>query len=136
MWSSNPKFLAVLFLILAPGIYFVATKNWQAPSGAWASETETCQSGAVTYYFGDSITVSDGKERKVFGSDALYYRQPNGELRISFITELQGRKVNIAINYDSSQQALVPRSMRMGTAAFVSTFPDSFRKNFTFRRCS
>lgn len=135
VFSSNWKFLAMLALILAPGAYFVARQNWYAPSGAWANELEACRPGAVTYRFGEDITVSDGTKSKVFASHALYYKQSNGDLRVSFLTELQGRIVNVAINYNVSSQALTPRSVRLGSKDFVENFPELFRKNFTFKRC-
>ena len=61
---------------------------------------------------------------------------PTAICRVSFLTESQGRIVNITINYNASSQAMIPRSVRVGSKDFVANFPDSFRKNFTFKRCA
>lgn len=135
MSRGNFKYLLMLLLIGAPGIYILATKNWYAPTGLWVKGFESCESTQLRHKFGEDITVGNDTETKILGESAIYYREPNGQLRISFFWTDGGESGHVSIDYETKPDLLVPRAVRFNRYAFMTNFPESFRQNFTFKRC-
>jgi hypothetical protein len=107
-----------------------------APAGEWvALEHESCKS-ELRVRFGKDILMSARGESKPLASKAVFRAAPNGQLRLSFEADFGGRIHPVAIIYEPRTDKLTPQAVSVDRGEFRTTFPESFRRNYTYLRCS
>jgi len=106
------------------------------PSGQWvALEQESCKS-QLRVRFGRDIMMSAPGESQPLARNAVFRAAPNGQLRLSFEADFGGRNHPVTIIYEQRTDKLTPQAVSVDRGEFRTSFPEGFRRNYTYLRCS
>jgi hypothetical protein len=136
MFRSKSAFIVLFLALCALNWHLAYGLNSAAPKGEWINlQNGGCDRSTLRFRFRDEILIANGADSSPFATDALYSRQKDGALRVSFFMPAKGQSLHMSIDFDATDRLLTPKAVRYGKGEFKTDLSDQFRKGFTFRRC-